>query len=249
VSNYLPVNPMHLSLNDNVIDLWIVDLQVSDQILQRAYDILSDDELQRAQRFRFPADSRRFVIARSTLRKILARYLQTAPQSLEFEYTEHGKPKLTRPLTNVRFNASRSREKALIACTMGREVGVDIEWIHRDLEIDDLARRFFTAAENEKLQTFSAEHRHEAFLRCWTCKEAFVKAVGKGLSVSLNTFDVSLGLGNPGPASSTPIERFVVNGWSLIPTATNAVEGYISALAVEGKDLGVTIQAWVESER
>lgn len=240
---------MLLSLNDNVVDVWIVDLQVPDQTLQRAYDVLSADELERAQRFRFSVDSRRFVIARATLRKILGRYLQTPPELLRFEYTENGKPRLAKPPMDVRFNASRSGERALIACTRGGEVGIDIEWLHRDLEIDELARRFFTVAENEKLQTFPADHRHQAFLRCWTCKEAFVKAVGKGLSLGLDTFDVSVGLGDPSLDLSAPIERFVVNGWSLIPFGRNTVAGYISALAVEGEDKGVTVQPWVESER
>jgi 4'-phosphopantetheinyl transferase len=240
---------MLLSLNDNVVDVWIVDLQVPDQTLRRAYDVLSNDEVQRAQRFRFPIDSRRFVIARATLRKILGAYSQTSPESIGFEYTAYGKPRLAKPPRNIRFNASRSGERALIACTMGCEVGVDIEWISRDLEIDDLARRFFTVAENEKLQTFPADHRHQAFLRCWTCKEAFVKAVGKGLSLDLDTFDVSAGLGDPSLALSTPIARFVVNGWSLIPFGAHTVAGYISALAAEGEDVGVTVQPWVESER
>jgi 4'-phosphopantetheinyl transferase len=238
---------MPLSPNDNVVDVWIVDLQVPDQTLQRAYDVLSDDELQRAQRFRFPVDSRRFVIARAAMRKILGRYLQTAPGLIAFEYTEYGKPRVAKPRTNLRFNTSRSGERALIACTLGREVGIDLEWINRDIEIDELARRFFTVAENEKLRTFSADHRHQAFFRCWTCKEAFVKAVGKGLSLGLDTFDVSMGIGDRSLAGSTPIDRFAVNGWSLIPFATDTVAGYISALAVEGEDMGVVVQPWVES--
>ena len=239
---------MPLSPNDNVVDVWIVDLQVPDQTLQRAYDVLSDDELQRAQRFRFPVDSRRFVIARAATRKILGRYLQTAPELIGFEYTEYGKPRVSKPPTNLRFNASRSGERSLIACTMGREVGIDIEWIHRNIEIDELARRFFTVAENEKLQTFPADHRHQAFLRCWTYKEAFVKAVGKGLSLGLDTFDVSMGFGDRSLPLSTPIEKFAVKGWSLIPFATNPVAGYISALAVEGEELEITVRHWVESE-
>src|SRR5882757_3656775 len=157
---------MQRSLSKNAVDVWIVDLLASDQTLQHAYEVLSDDELQRAQRFRFPVDRRRFVIARAAMRKILGRYLQTAPGVIAFEYTEYGKPRVAKPPTNLRFNTSRSGERALIACTVGREVGVDIEWINRDIEIDELARGFFTLAENEKMRTLPADHRHQAFFRC-----------------------------------------------------------------------------------
>ena len=224
--------------------VWIVDLQVSDQDLHRAYQVLGEDERQRAERFRFPIDRRRFVIARASLREILGKCLRTVPEHLAFEYSEYGKPSLARPETSVRFNVSRSGERALIACTLDREIGVDIEWLGREPEIDDLARHFFTAAENQKLATFPADRKKQAFLRCWTCKEAYVKAVGKGLSLGLDKFDVSLGMGTPNAAPSTPIERFLVGGWSLIPLASSELENYFSALAVEGEDLDVTVQVW-----
>jgi 4'-phosphopantetheinyl transferase len=228
---------------DSAAEIWVVDLRASDQSLEAANGVLNQDELERARRFRFPADKRRFVMARATAREILGRYLKTAPQSLVFEYGEYGKPQLLKPSVDLRFNTSRSGEKALIACTMGREIGVDIEWIHRDIEIDDLAQRFFTAAENIQLQKFPPPQRHHAFLRCWTCKEAFVKAVGKGLSLGLDQFDVSAGIGDP--EARAPITVFVVNGWSLAPFASSDADNYISALAVEGKEIAVVVQDWI----
>jgi 4'-phosphopantetheinyl transferase len=241
------MNSTDLSPTLGTVDVWVVDLYVLNHTLHHVYELLGEDERQRAERFRFPIDRRRFVVARATLREILGRYLQTAPERLEFEYGEYGKPKLSKPHTGVRFNASRSGERALIACTQGHEIGVDIESLSRELEIDDLSRRFFTASENQKLASFPADRRKEAFLRCWTCKEAFIKAVGKGVSLGLDKFDVSLGVGNPEADVSSAIDSFVVDTCSLIPLMSSALEGYVSALAIDGEEAKVSIRSWVRS--
>jgi len=233
---------MRLAPKGEVVDIWIVDLSVAEQTLQRAQTVLSEDELQRSRRFRFPVDCRRFVMARANLRRILASYLHVAAQTLVFDYSEYGKPTLSRPQSQMRFNVSRSGERALIACTQGREVGVDIEKERQDIEIDDLAKRFFTALENAKLQAFPLPDRYQAFLRCWTCKEAFVKAVGRGLSLGLDKFDVSLGIGEPGSGGATSTEKFSVDGWSLSPIVSNTLEGYISAAAVEGAGIELRVR-------
>ena len=231
-----------LQLPDGAVDVWIVDLRASDQALRAANSLLNHEELTRARRFRFPNDRRRFVMARATARQVLGRYLQQTPESLQFEYGDYGKPRLASPSMDLRFNTSRSAERALIACTLNREIGVDIEWIHREVEVDDLAQRFFTAAENIRLQKFPPAERHRAFLRCWTCKEAFVKAVGKGLSLGLDQFDVSAGIGDPG--APAPIKTFVVNAWAITPFVTRDTD-YFSALAVEREAATVRVLNWI----
>ena len=241
MSNQASIAPLRLP-EDGAVDVWVIDLRASDQALRATNGLLSQDEIERAQRFRFPEDRRRFVIARATVRQILGRYVQQTPQSILFEYGDYGKPRLASPTADLRFNTSRSAERALIACTLSRDIGVDIEWIGRELEIDDLAQRFFTAAENIQLQKFPPAERHSAFLRCWTCKEAFVKAVGKGLSLGLDQFDVSAGIGEP--VSPAPIRAFVVNGWSISPFVTDDTD-YISALAVEKEETTVRVQEWI----
>jgi 4'-phosphopantetheinyl transferase len=237
---------MQQSMKDGVVEVWVVDLSVDDDALTRARNYLSEDEIRRAERFRFPVDRRRFVIARSSLRQILSLYLKAGPT--EFESGEYGKPRLSTSDIDVRFNVSRSGEKALIACTLGREVGIDIEWKHRKFDIDELASRFLTSEENEKLGKFPPDQKHQAFLRCWTCKEAFVKAVGKGLSMGLQEFDVSAGLGDPGADPSTPIERFMVNGCSVIPFTTSYLDDYVSALAAQGEDVSTIVQPWLRDQ-
>lgn len=236
------MNLIQDSFKGTSVDIWVVDLQVKEPTLQRAYDVLSQDESQRSQRFRFAADRRRFVLARAALREVLAQYVKADAKLLQFEYNGYGKPRLAKIQSNIAFNASRSGEKALIACTSGREVGVDVEAMRRDLEIEDLAKRFFTSAENQKLQSFPADQKYEAFFRCWTCKEAFVKAVGQGLSLGLDKFDVSAGIGSGD--LGLPLDRFVVDGWSLMPITADSLEGYISAVAMNGEHIEVTVREW-----
>src|SRR6266850_420662 len=235
---------MPLPLNENAVEVWVVDLRASGVDVDQAFQLLSDDERRRAEQFRFPVHRDRFVIARASLRRILAGYLHVEPTELTFAYSEFGKPSLVAPQTNIRFNASRSNEKALIACTREREIGVDIEKIREDLEVDDLARRFFSVEENDRLRAVPPDLRHLAFLRCWTCKEAFLKAVGMGLSLDPVKVDVSMALANPEAVLATDAQEFTVNGWSLIALGTAAVEGHFSALVTRGTELKVIVQPW-----
>lgn len=236
---------MQLPLSDRTVEVWVVDLLVQDHELARANDLLSPDEARRADRFRYPADRRKFVVSRGSLRRILGGYLSAAPEQAVFEYGEYGKPRLSAPPIDIRFNLSRSGDKALIACTVGHEIGVDIEWANRDIEFNELASRFFTGNENAALQKYPADQRKQAFLKCWTLKEAFVKAVGKGLSLGLDAFDVSPGLGDPGGRSE--VERFVVNGWSLVPFTANGLDNYVSALATQG-EATVIVKDWLNQD-
>src|SRR6266852_3278865 len=117
-----------MQLSHDAVDVWIVDLLASSEAVERDYALLSDDERGRADRFRFPCDRRRFVIARAALRRILAAYMETDAQHIAFEYSSYSKPKLAASENDIRendirFNTSHSHEKALVACSRGREVG------------------------------------------------------------------------------------------------------------------------------
>jgi 4'-phosphopantetheinyl transferase len=234
-----------MQLSHDAVDIWIVDLLASSEAVERDYALLSDDERGHADRFRFPRDRRRFVIARAALRRILAAYMETDAQHIAFEYSAYGKPKLAASENDIRFNTSHSHEKALVACSRGREVGIDIEWIRQDLEVDNLSDRFFSTGENEKLSAIPPDRRHLAFLRCWTCKEAYVKAVGKGLSLDLKSFDVSVALRDPAEWSSG-IEKFAVNEWSMLVLKPE-VENYIAALVVEQGEVNARVHSWLSS--
>ncbi|HET6882238.1 MAG TPA: 4'-phosphopantetheinyl transferase superfamily protein [Pirellulales bacterium] len=173
----------------------------------RSYDlpalrsVLSEDEIAKADRFRFENDRRRAVLRRAALRQILARYAGASPNELRFVYGPQGKPALDAAFlpAELHFNLSFSGELAL--CAVGRwPLGIDVE---RERQVENanlVAKHFFTAAEIA-LQD-AAGDPNRVFLRHWTRKEALIKATGSGLSVPLNSFDVSGGVRGQGSGFS-----------------------------------------------
>jgi len=151
--------------------------------------ILSPDERERAARFRVPLLHDRYCAGRCALRVILGRYLNTPPQSIAFEYNEHGKPLLG---LSIHFNLSHAGSQMLLGATRERMIGVDIETRNRRTESESIARRFFSPHEVEQLMTYPIHERGAAFLRCWVRKEAYVKAIGTGIGGGLQNFAVSL---------------------------------------------------------
>jgi 4'-phosphopantetheinyl transferase len=150
------------------------------------------DERERADRFHFEVDQRRAVIGRGYLRLLLGQILDRPANKLQFEYDEFGKPSL---IPNqglpLQFNVSHSGDMILIAITIGRAVGVDVERIRTDFDPDEIAARFFSANECKILASLAGPVRYKAFFACWTRKEAYLKARGVGLSLPLDQFDVS----------------------------------------------------------
>lgn len=151
--------------------------------------ILDDEERARAARFRFERDGRRFVARRSFLRRVLAGYTGAAPASLRYRRSNFGKPELM-DADGLAFSTSHAAGLAIVAVTTHGDVGVDIERLRRIPDGLNIARRFFTGAELEHLRSIPTSMRPDAFLRLWTRKEAYVKAVGRGLSMPLRDFDV-----------------------------------------------------------
>ena len=158
---------------------------------------LSPDESRRAFRFHFERDRQRFAAARGILRALLGRYLGVDPSVLLFDYGRYGKPALASPWQGLRFNVSHSGGLALFAFATDHEIGVDIEQERPLPEMDSIAERHFSQLEHVALQLLAEPERRRAFFRCWTRKEAFIKAVGDGLSHALDAFDVTLAPGEP----------------------------------------------------
>ena len=179
----------HHPLLDEV-HIWRLDLDVAQQHWQSLQSILDEQELKRAQRFHFERHQRRFTVARAGVKQILARYLDCSVQDVHFTTNQYGKPTLS-PATNLQFNVSHSHERALLAVTTAT-VGVDIEHLCDKERGDDIAQRFFSAAECQDYGEVAKPLRSQAFFHAWTRKEAFIKAIGMGLSFSLSDFDVSL---------------------------------------------------------
>jgi 4'-phosphopantetheinyl transferase len=152
--------------------------------------VLSPDEHARAARFLNPIHGTQFAVGRGRLREILATELGERPERLPLSFEPDGKPTLSHITKAPHFNLSHTGHCAALAVTRAAPIGIDIETI-RPIE-RDIAQRFFSAAENIVLESYGSSERIKAFYRCWTRKEAFVKARGDGLGFPLDAFDVSL---------------------------------------------------------
>jgi 4'-phosphopantetheinyl transferase len=163
--------------------------------LERGRDWLSPAEHERAARFIFERDRRRYLAAHIALHDILSRYLPIEPVHLSFDLGPNGKPKLHQAPTPsaIEFNLSHSNEMALLAVTHGHEVGVDVEHVREKFEFQEVAERFFTAKEVTAMRGLPSTLQRQAFFKCWTSKEAFLKAKGTGLSGALDEVQISLG--------------------------------------------------------
>lgn len=197
-------------------------------------EALSRADRERADRFRFESDRRRFCVARAAMRLILGRYLKMKPGRLQIEPGKCGKPYLTEPKTaHLRFNLSHSHRLALLAVTTEREIGIDVEYMRPDFVTDEVAEHFFSRAEVEQFRAVPFEAKTEAFFKCWTRKEAYIKARGEGLYCPLDQFDVSFRPGDPCALLDSRVEPHEVSRWSF--EELFAEPGYAVALAVEGK--------------
>lgn len=226
------------------VHIWRASLDVSPETSARLYATLSADERSRSARFRFKRDRQRFVAAHGALREILGRYLEAQPERISYAYNAFGKPDLSPAFDGrLTFNLSHSAGLALIAIAPGADVGVDLEYLRAQSDYADIARYFFSAAEADQLSALPDPLYADAFLACWTKKEAYLKACGNGLAVPLDGFSVPL---TADPAEE-PINLDAASSdivparpWSLY--SLQPAPGYIGALAIEG-------HGWCLSER
>jgi 4'-phosphopantetheinyl transferase len=208
------------------VHLWTVRLEACDDNFARSLAWLSEEERARADRFRFDRHRRAFVLGRAALRGLFASYLGMDPGAVQFVVGPHGKPALADPSCALRFNASNSGDIAAYAFTSGCEIGVDIEQ-HRALrDFENIARRFFSPEEAAELLELSAAEIITGFFNCWTRKEAFIKALGGGLSIPLDSFRVTLRPGADARMISPP-------GWTL--HAFTPASDYAGAIAYPGE--------------
>lgn len=176
------------------VEIVTTQLVAEPDVVRGLLAILSSDERERASRFAFDRDRRRFIVARGRLRQLLAARLRVRPALVEFTYGAHGKP-ATAPRfagSSLRFNVSHCGDLAVYAFAQGREVGVDVEAIRPMPDADGIAIRFFSQREREAYQALCPCGRQLAFFSCWTRKEAFIKSIGEGLNFPLDRINVSL---------------------------------------------------------
>ena len=207
--------------------VWSVPLDTA-----AAVTMLSEDEIERVDRYRFDADRRRFAVCRTALRTILASYLRVAAHEIGLATTASGKPYLhSRHESDLRFSVSHSGDLALIALANNREVGVDVEHIRAMPGMDGVIRRYFSPSEVRALESLPDDERRRVFFRIWTLKEAYLKGCGDGLTRRLDAIDVMVDADDQ-PASFQVRDRpGDETRWIL--RCISAGEAYAAALAVE----------------
>jgi 4'-phosphopantetheinyl transferase len=218
-----------MQLNPNEIHLW----HFNTENFHIEFSPLSPDEKARAEQFYFAKDRTAFSFSRAMLRTILSRYLDLEPNLIRFNYTSHGKPFLD-PAQNpnqLHFNLSHTHQTVIYAISKNHEVGIDIEHMNPSIDYIAIAKNFFSHYENHALNKTDDAKKCELFYRIWTCKEAFIKAIGLGLSYTLHDFDVGEFSEQSAKILQIKKDSEIAKKWSLFcwhPEAT-----YIAALAIK----------------
>lgn len=224
---------VNVSLPGDAVHLWVAALDQPDSVLPDLEHTLSPDEIARADRFAFPHLRRQYVAARGILRDILARYLGVSAAGLQFTYGAEGKPALVDD--RLHFNLSHSQDIVVYSITSPeREVGVDIEYARRSLsDLEGLVARTFSRNETAALMSLPPAQRQQAFFNCWTRKEAYIKAVGKGLSYPLGDFDVTLRPDDPARLLRVAPQPAELDRWHY--EVCDLPGGYTLALIADGQ--------------
>lgn len=233
------------------IHVWSSDLDRDDEESRWLADSLSTEEKTRASRFRFDRDRRRYIAGRSTLRAILSTYTGLPPAALEILTDDHGKPALRRPHGDaagpLRFNVTHSERLALFAVTAESEIGIDVEQMQSLPDADSIAEGYFSPVERAELRNLAAVEKPGGFYRCWTRKEAYLKAIGLGLAAPLDAFAVTLAAAAPARLLHIEGDEQTAAAWmlhSLEPAA-----GYQGALAIQASGLTVHAARWPSREQ
>jgi len=231
------------------VHVWRADLDVSVPELEVFRSVLDSAERARADRFHRPEDRRRFVAAHGLLRTLLGRYLDGDPADLRFLTGRWGKPALLRrdETEDIRFSTSHSLGVALYAVARGREVGVDVECIQPDFDWEPIAKQFFLPGELAALSALPDAAQGDAFFNFWTCKEAYVKATGRGFSLPPDRFEI---LWTPGHAPtvldvSSPAQA--AGKWTLriLPLGPRTA----AAVAADGDSWNLRLWQWANANR
>ena len=228
------------SVADDEVHVWLADLDDPGVHLDRCAQCLSPAERARAAQFKLAVHRQHYLIAHGALRSILGMYLGVAAAVIDFDSGPAGKPRLARNLSSggLEFNLSHSGGFALIAVARGREVGIDVERIKEDFPFQSVAQRFFTRAEVTALEKLPRPLQRETFYRCWTSKEALLKAQGIGLNAPLEELQIVL---TATGVRITPLDH----GWGL--TEVSPIHGYAAVLGLKASQHRLECYRWKAS--
>ena len=236
-----------LELRAGEVHVWVADLDVTPAALAAYAALLAADEHERAGRLRFEHLRVRFVAGRGILRRLLGEYLHTPPERIAFAYSSYGKPSVAAPAAPLpfAFNLAHSQNIAVYAFARAPRVGVDVEQAREVIERDQIVERFFSPLERQALAAVLPAQREEAFYLGWTRKEAYLKALGAGITYPLDRFSVSL---TPGEAPALLQAADLEDGrghWTLLAFEPGA--GVYAAAAVEGRGWSLHCHSWDSS--
>lgn len=236
--------PANADLLYNDVHVWCAWLDQSISSLEKLVQTLSMDERMRAERFQFEQGRQRFIIGRGLLRTILGYYLGIEPGRLDICYGMYGKPALAEMsgTSALRFSLSHADGLTLYAVTRDRELGVDLEQIRHIAETEQIVDRYFSERERAVFRALTPDKKQEAFFSYWTCKEAYLKASGEGLTRPLNQIDVSLVPGEPARLLSVDGDVKKASRWTL--QELRPAPGFTAALVVEGQDWRLSRWNW-----
>lgn len=224
------------NIDSSTIDIWRLEINVSDHQYLKFKQHLNCEEVERANRYRHHKAQQQFVAARGQLRQLLAGYLDVNPQSIQFEIGEHGKPRLagTDIDRELVFNLSHSGSLALVAIGVDRALGVDIELINNRHNLDGLAQRCFSIEERQCWEQYSGSDKTAKFFDYWCAKEAFLKASGRGLAMGMENCIVDL----IKPCFAKLPEHHEAADWQLFQIDINS--DYCAFVTTNGKPVTIT---------
>lgn len=234
-----PTQSSPVVLRDDEVHVWTAELDHEPDRFAALSELLVEEDLERADRYRIPTVRAHFIVARAVMRSVLGHYLHVDPRKVTFHYGPQGKPYLLHPARPLYFNISHSHGLALVAVSRHVEVGVDVEQV-RAFNHEAFAERYFAPGEVAALMAVPEAQRAEIFFHAWTRKEAFMKATGEGIALGLDRFEVSL-------APMEPARLVLLDGcprraadWSLCHLTPAA--GYVGALALRHR--GMQVRCW-----
>jgi 4'-phosphopantetheinyl transferase len=225
----------------DTVQVWWADLSIGLEQVPVLLRLLDDEERQRASRFRFQDDHRSFVVSHAFLRQVLGFYLGVLPGDVRFRRESTGKPALTHP-TPLQFNFSHSGNVAVVAVTQGRSVGIHVDLLRELPDLEQVAGRYFSTSEVQRVLDCSGLERLRSFYQHWTAKEAYLKARGNGLSTALDSFEILF------HATGSPaILGIVLDGepgrWAL--HSFQPREDFVCSVVSKGNDWHLLINEWV----
>jgi 4'-phosphopantetheinyl transferase len=241
----VPLTDVTLTAKD--VHVWRFDLHQSDELVRELRHILSQEERNRADRFRLEQDRKHYIVGRGIVRNILGSYLQEVPDEVRITYGAHGKPMLALEMNTdqgakrLKFNLSHSKDQALLVVTQEREVGLDLKFI-RPVNLDDLAPRHFSPVEIAELCTLPEDAQLGVFYAGWTRKEAYLKALGYGMARLLDEFTVTLAPGEPARLVEVAGQPEEVGRWTLHELPVD--DDFRATVCVEGGGFEVSCYQW-----